>query len=201
MTIHRPSKKVAYLILTSFFIITGIGVTVYGISQLYPQLGNSGSNINSESAGIGFGWGPPNPSEVYVSYIGMAFSPRVNNTDISSLWIEINANINTSRTFTFAFMSPFLLTKCFTTENGWSTETIGGNSSIIYLDYTAPANRSKYGSQIIDTIGCDFTGLPTAYDHGKYTVIIPFGAGSPSWLWGNVISENPLFPNCHDPTH
>jgi hypothetical protein len=62
----------------------------------------------------------------------------------------------------------------------WSIQNIGSNASVVYFEIQPLANYSFMPSWdfVNALIDLKFTHLPSLDNHGRYTVVIPFGGGS-----------------------
>lgn len=168
--------------------IFSVGLTTYGWYLFSDYSNGVRSNYESLNAGIGLGWGQSSGN--ISPSINIDLTPRINDSDLSGISIDVLASFSSNNPFAFAFMSPYtiIFSNCPTTS--WVYKNFG-NASLIYLTYN-PSTNKTYPEDTLHTV-CSFffSGLTYRYDRGTYTIDLPFSTGAPRWVWNYVIRESP----------
>ncbi len=173
----RPSLKtitrvILITTLISGVLLSGAGVGVY-ISN--STSGGSYDNLSSIDTGVILGWDPYD-SPVIHPIIQIGVAPFINKSQTSDIIFDIEGTIDTNKTFTFGFISPFLITSVREFGQGnWSYQNVRDLGSTIY--YTFKLNSTLTGGFLAGNAVFYFTNLPARVDHGSYMVFIPFGGG------------------------
>jgi hypothetical protein len=193
--------KTQKLPITLFIIgIVGISVTALGLSFMLIYFSDYSNNLGTLSTNINAGWSSTTVSDAQVQ---MWIAPNYFGKDDNLLEIVLRGTANmsgSSNNATFVLLVPFnvrsILDHSNDTEflNGtWSIQNIGSNASTVYYEIKYPASNLFTPSWgFIDTVvDLRFTHLPSLYNHGSYTVVIPFGGGSTL----NVLKSMKVLPS------
>ena len=164
------------LILLIVTLIFGFYFSVNGLQIFWRNSATPYNNLGSVSTGVVLGWAPQNASEVN-PIISMGVLPFLDNNETSDIIFNIFGTIYTHRTFTFGFISPFLI-RSLEETNGvghWSYQNVADLGSVIYYNFAL--NPSLTGGSLGGSAIFYFSNMPATIDHGTYTIAIPFGAG------------------------
>jgi hypothetical protein len=169
-------------------LILSMVLTVVGVCLFIDYSNGVRSNYKSLNAGIELEWGQSS-SNVSPAF-NIDLTPRINDSDLSGISIDVLASFSSNNPFAFAFMSPYtiILQNCPTTS--WTYKNFG-NASLIYLTYNPNTNKTHPEDTLHSTCAFFFTGLTYRYDRGTYSIALPFAAGAPIWVWEYVIQKSP----------
>ena len=160
------------VIILSVTLILGTAFCVFGGYKWYSSSGSSYDHLAATGTSVILGWDPYDSSADHPNiYIGV--EPFLNGTITSALIINILGTIYTNKTFTFGFISPFIISSVEWERGNWSYQNVSDLGSIIY--YTYRLNSSLRSGFLSGSSVFYFTNLPARNDHGSYTVFIPFG--------------------------
>jgi hypothetical protein len=171
---RRPRlKTIASIILVGTLLLGGL-LSATGVYTWGSTLGGSYDNLASIGTSTILGWDPYESPAVH-PIIEIGVVPFQNNSLISVLIFNIMGTIYTNKTFTFGFISPFLISAVGEEQGNWSYRNVANLGSIVY--YTYRMNSSlEYGNLAGNSVFY-VTNLPSRFDHGSYQVFIPFGGG------------------------
>lgn len=174
--------------LAAIVIILGIAVTITGMSFLSAYWSDYSNDLGTITTNINAGWSSNMISDAKVQ---MWIAPNYFGRDDNFLEIALLGTADTNRSFdnaTFILLVPFDITSILGHSNdtdsvffagNWSIQNIGSSATAVYYELQPPANNSFMPSweNINTVVDLRFKHLPSLYNHGSYTAVIPFGGG------------------------
>ena len=174
----KPSMLVVTLLI--------IGIALSGVGGAFWLAYSTGEvdHISGTTSGIGLGWNPTYPPAFYPQ-ISLGIQPSLNGSQTSALVFNVYGQLYTNKTFTFDFVSPFIITKQVGRygNGNWSYTNSSGYGSDIYYNYTPSPNSTD--TNLEGDAVFHFENLPYLSDHGASTVFLPFAASIPRQLMPN----------------
>jgi hypothetical protein len=141
--LRKKKRKRNYLAGLVFLFVVGVALSIYG-GILLSQFGSAQvDNIGVLTNGIGWDWFPGNPEDnVFTPEVDL--TPSVNDSGLSSLFFVLNADLYSNTTFTFGFVSPYLiLSKILFDKNGnWSYSNVENAGSVITFSHMPKLNST-----------------------------------------------------------